>query len=384
MIKSFKILLCALLTAALIYSCCACSGSKSTQNSNTAQEENYLQSDRYNYTAIKQKRNSIYSSLNNILTKNKFSGTVYLKIGNDFEYLKSDGYANYEEHINNSINTSYYTGSVTKQFTAVAVLKLIEDKKLSIDDTLDKFFPNYKYGKKITVKNLLNMTSGIENYMYRSSHYDDSIYLCPEIESKISSKNSKSENKKVILDWIFSKKLRFNAGESYMFSDSNYYLLGEIIEKISGMSYEKFISKIIFQPLGMGTSGFKSTKNLAKSYYGFRPNDAVLCDGVGYSSYGLISNISDLLKWVDGLLDDEIISQKSLKEMFTPNEYGYGYGVFVGNGKISQWGRVEYYDSMLSYTMDKSEIFVSLTNRASSDSVYINNLFRNEMSSFLL
>lgn len=337
----------------------------------------------YNYVLIKEKSDAITAQLDKIISDRKYLGTTYLKIGNDFEYINAKGYANKSEHLRNSIDTCCYTGSVTKQFTAAAVLKLCEDKKLSLDDTVNKFFPKYKNGEKITVKNLLTMTSGIKNYMKRDNEIDSVITVNSEIDSKISKKNSLIENKKIILDWIFKQELAFEPDSSFMYSDSNYYLLGEIIEKASGESYDKYIKKKILSPLGMKSSGFTANEKTAVSYDGTKINDSVLYNGVAYSSAGLISNVSDLLKWVDGLLDGAVISEESLEIMFAPYKENYAMGLYAYGNTLANSGRTEDYNSMLSYNNDKSEIFVSISNYAYSDPAYIFRLFKNSMNKYL-
>ena len=337
----------------------------------------------YNYILIKQDSDDISAKLDIIISSKKYKGTTYLKIGNDFEYINANGDANTDRHMSNSIDTCYYTGSVTKQFTAAAVLKLCEDKKLSLSDTLDKFFSSYKNGEKITVRNLLTMTSGIKNYVRRDNETDSVIILNPEIEAEISKDNSEKENNKAILNWIFNQELSFEPDSEFMYSDSNYYLLGEIIEKASGERYEKYLEENIFKPLGMNSSSFEANEKTAVSYQGTDSNDSLLYSGVGYSSMGLISNISDLLKWVDGLLDGAVLSEDSLEQMFTPYKENYAMGFYVYGNKLSHTGRTEDYNSMLSFTKDKSEIFVSLSNYAYSDSAYIYRLFKNSLKKYL-
>lgn len=337
----------------------------------------------YNYLMIKQDSDKITSELNKIISDHKYKGVTYLKIGNDFEYITASGDANTEKHIYNSINTCCYTGSITKQFTAAAILKLCEDKKLSLSDSIAKYFPSYKKGENITVKNLLTMTSGIKNYVIRDNEAENDVTLDPEIESKISVKASAEENRKIILNWIFSQDLSFEPDTEFMYSDSNYYLLGEIIEQASGISYENYIKKYIFEPLGMSMSGFESDDKTAVSYQGSTSNDSMLYSGVAYSSFGLISNVSDLLRWVDGLLDLSVINEDSLKLMMTPYKENYAMGFYVYGDRLSHTGRTEDYNSMLSFTKDKSEIFVTLSNYAYTEPVYIYRLFKNYLKNYL-
>ena len=400
MVKFCKTILCSLFSAFFAFSSVSCSVTEpsdvettvapTSAEQTTSSTESKATDDivpanheSYNYLLIKQDFDDITAMLDKIISSKKYKGTTYLKIGNDFEYINANGDANTDKHMSNSIDTCYYTGSVTKQFTAAAVLKLCEDKKLSLSDTLDKFFSSYKKGEKITVRNLLTMTSGIKNYVKRDNETDSVIILNPEIEAEISKNNSKKENKKAILDWIFKQDLSFEPDSEFMYSDSNYYLLGEIIEKAGGKSYEKYLEDNIFKPLGMNSSSFEAGDKTAVSYQGTNSNDSLLFSGVGYSSMGLISNISDLLKWVDGLLDGAVLSEDSLEQMFTPYKENYAMGFYVYGNKLSHTGRTEDYNSMLSFTKDKSEIFVSLSNYAYADSAYIYRLFKNSLKKYL-
>lgn len=400
MVKVCKTILCSLFSAFFAIFSVSCSVSKpsevettvaSTSDEQTTESTASKATDdvvptkpeSYNYLLIKQDSDDITARFDKIISDKKYKGTTYLKIGNDFEYLNANGDANADKHMTNSIDTCYYAGSVTKQFTAAAVIKLCEDNKLSFSDTIDKFFPSCKSGDKITVRNLLTMTSGIKNYVKRDNETDGVIVLNPEIEAEISKDDSEKENKNAILNWIFKQDLSFEPDSEFMYSDSNYYLLGEIIEKASGESYEKYLEDNIFKPLGMNSSSFEPNEKTAVSYQGTNSNDTLLYSGVGYSSMGLISNISDLLKWVDGLLDGEVLSEDSLEQMFTPYKENYAMGFYVYGNKLSHTGRTEDYNSMLFFTKDKSEIFVSLSNYAYSDSAYIYRLFKNSLKKYL-
>lgn len=399
MIKSFKFLLCIVLSVLILFTGCSINESQSSQSqtetatsanlnaistTSVATDDTAKNTHEYNYVSIKQNTDEITAQFDKLIIDENYFGTTYMRVGNDFEYLKSSGYANKSEHISNSINTCYYTGSITKQITAAAVMLLCEQGKLSVDDTIEKYFPSYEYADEITIKNLLTMTSGIKNYVNRYNETENFIYVQSDLEDEISEDNSAVENKKIILDWILKQELVFEPDSKYSFSDSNYYLLGEIIEKAGGKSYESFVTDNITKPLGLTCSGFKGSENLSVSYEGNSQSKSALYPGVGYSSTGFISNISDVLKWVDGLLDGQILSMESVDEMFTPYKENFAYGVFVNDNRISITGKTESYNAMLVYKRDKSEIYVSLSNHAFSDPVYIYSLFKNYLSRFYL
>lgn len=395
--KSFSSLLCVILISLFAFSGCSSKKTESSEISTTMKGTTVAETTvelvsandiaekntkEYSYVLLKQKSDEIMADFDEIIANKSFNGATYMKIGNDFEYLKTNGYSNTGKHVNNSINTCYYVGSITKQFTATAVMLLKEQGKLTVDDTLEKYFPSYKYADKITIKNLLTMTSGVKNYVSRNNEVDELFYLHPELDKKIVKENSEYKNKEIILNWILNQNLDFEPDTEYRYSDSNYYLLGKIIEKVSGKTYEKFITDDVLKPLGLSCSGFTGSEKLSKSYQGTEKCKYMTYLGVGYSSTGLISNISDLLKWTDGILSYQLLSEASVKEMFTPYKDNFAYGVFVSGDRISTYGKVERYSSILNYTTDKSEIYISLTNYCYSDPVYIYSLFNKSLSKF--
>ena len=337
---------------------------------------------RYDMVALKQKAEETYSKFNRIISDTGYKGNVYMKIGNDFEYLSSTGSSDAVGHTGNSLNTCFYAGSVTKQFTAAAVLLLIEEEKLSLDDNLGKFFPKYKAGKDVTVEQLLHMNSGIKNYVVPIEFRSDDFRLVPELDEMIEKDNSFKKNKRAVLDWIFSQELSFEPGKYFDYSDSNYYLLGEIIAKVSEMSYYEFINERFFKPLGMGSSGFTANDHTAECFDGEEQSTKLRCDGVGYSSAGLITNVSDTLKWVDALLGGEVLSEDSLEYMFTSNGYDYGCGVYVKDKVISVTGNCGGYRSALKYRADRSEIYLAYSNYSYCDPTYLHWMFKKTLSRF--
>lgn len=340
----------------------------------TSDEQN--QEPTWNYSELKRKSADISNSLDDIITSNKYRGTVYVKIGNALEYIGTNGFSDKDKHTKNSTDTCFRIASLTKQFTAVAVMQLVEDGKISLDDTIDKYFPSYKYGKKITVKNLLTMTSGIKDYINKDGDTDTEAYTESQIDFKVSKKNSAKENKKEIMDWIFDQKLNFEPDEKYMYSNSAYFLLGDIIEQVSKTSYESYVEKNILKPTGMMNTGFESTDKLAVGYQDIYDNAWTLYPGVGYSATGLISNVPDLLKWIDALCTNKLISEETFDEMTTPykGNYGYGFVVSKDNDIISHTGKIDKYNAAISFTKDENQIFIALSNYSNSSPI---NLFNN-------
>lgn len=401
MITSSKKYLCVILSALIAFSVCltGCSNndesSVGTQPDTTAQPQTTVvpttastsdeaEQPTWNYSQLKRNSDDVAQSFDSVITDIKFRGTVYAKVGNALEYIGTNGFSNKDSHSKNSTDTCFRIASLTKQFTAVAVMQLVESGKLSLDDTLDKFYPSYKYGKKISVKNLLTMTSGLKDYINKDGDTSTPAYTESQLEYNVSKKNSAKENKKAVMNWIFSQKLNFEPDSKYMYSNSSYYILGDIIEKVSKISYEKYISNNILKPAGMINSGFKSSDKLAVGYQDIYDNEWTLYPGVGYSATGLISNVPDLLKWIDALYNCTLISEQSFKQMTTPYKGRYGYGFVISeNGDVlSHTGKIDKYNAAMAFSKDESIIYIALSNYSNSDPINLFNKLQSELSPY--
>ena len=328
----------------------------------------------YNTLEIKRHISEIEETLENYIDLYNYQGSVYTKVGNDFEYHTEKGVANQGAHVDNSIYTGFYTGSVTKLFTAAAVMKLVEDNGLNLDTAIDKYFPKCAYAKDVTIKQLLTMTSGIPNYINRNGIKT----FTTSLQDTISGKEDTEQLHSKIANWILSQK-RLSDDGAFMFSDSNYYLLGDIIAAESKMSYEEYIDKIILKPVFMTKSSFAANENTARPYVSDEQSALLLNEGAGYSSLGLISNVSDLLRFVDGLMSYQILTPDSLGEMFRDYGNGFGYGAYINGNRISCVGELDAYSAKFSFTSDRNQIFVALSNYSESDPNFLHIMFRNYM-----
>lgn len=401
MLISSKKILCLVISALTAFSVCFTGCGKDTQSSVSATEkttavaasqpvtkaatsDEQKQEPTWNYSELKRKSADISNTLDDIITSNKYRGTVYVKIGNALEYIGTNGFSDKDRHTKNSTDTCFRIASLTKQFTAVAVMQLVEDGKLSLDDTIDKYFPSYKYGKKITVKNLLTMTAGIKDYINKDGDTNTYAYNESQIEFKVSAKNSAKENKKAVMDWIFNQKLNFEPDEKYMYSNSAYFLLGDIIEQVSKTSYEKYVEEKILKPSGMMNTGFESTDKLAVGYQDIYDNAWTLYPGVGYSATSLISNVPDLLKWVDALCTNKLVSEETFKEMTTPYKENYGYGFVVSeeSNAVSHTGKIDKYNAALVFTKDENQIYIALSNYSNSSPIALFNNIQKTLAPF--
>src|SRR5579885_1934194 len=221
-------------------------------------------------------------------------------------YAKAFGFADLAANRPASANTRYAVGSISKEFTAAALLLLQEQGKLSLDDRVSKYFPDLTRANEITIRQLLSHTSGYEDYAPQD-------YLIPEW--------TEPTTPLAILDRWAKKPLNFDPGTKWQYSNTNYVLAGAIFEKVSGQGLVDFLRDMIFDPLGMTSAGdcdVRSPKD-ARAYTRFAlgPPRPVAREGRGwYLGAGeLCMTPSDLAKWDIALIEKQILSAKSYDEL---------------------------------------------------------------------
>jgi len=231
-------------------------------------------------------------------------------------YEKADGVRDLSSKAPMLITTPQAIGSITKQFTAAAILLLQQEKKLSIDDKLSKFVPEYGDAAKVTLRQMLNMVSGI-------SDNDPAIYG-DHLAQPIARKEMFSNLNKLQLMW--------QPGTHMLYTNTNYNLLGLVVERVSGQSYLAFLREHIFLPLGMSSSSTidQPPPDMATGYHHDKPGQpyetrAELHPDFSFGTGNLVSTTQDLLKWDAGLLGQKMLDEVSLRTMFT----------VPGDGKIN-------------------------------------------------
>jgi CubicO group peptidase (beta-lactamase class C family) len=251
---------------------------------------------------------------------NLFHGTVL--VSKDGRVLLNKGYGLADAEFNrpNDPDLAFQIGSVTKQFTAVAIMMLHEKGKLSVNDKVSKYFPSLNGADKITIHHLLTHTSGLYNYT------NDTAFWLRDAEFS-------SAPDKMIARFA-RKPLDFEPGSKFSYSNSGYLLLGYIIEQVSGKTYEQFIRENIFGPLEMSRSGFDFTKagNKATGYYdnGAAFIKAFIVDSSAAHAAGAIySTTADLYKWVQAIHSQKLLKPESWKTILTPVKQNYAYGFIV-------------------------------------------------------
>ncbi len=295
---------------------------------------------------------------------NQFSGAVL--IARDGKVLLSKGYglAHREFDIPNTPQTKFRLGSITKQFTATAALLLEERGKLSTEDPLCKFLePCPEAWKPVTVHHLLTHTSGIPSYTGM-----------PDYRVQMTHRVSPDQ----MIARFRDKPLDFPVGDRYRYNNSGYFLLGVIIEKASGMSYEAFLAENIFAPLGMKDSGYDHFETIlprrAAGYSlekGAPVNSAYLDMGQPYAAGSLYSTAEDLLTWDQALAGGKLLSAKSYEKMYTPfkNNYAYGWAVAprFNRKTIGHGGGINGFSTMINRYPDDNVCFIVLSNLESAN-----------------
>jgi CubicO group peptidase (beta-lactamase class C family) len=293
------------------------------------------------------------------VSEKKFMGCVLVARGSNVLLNKGYGFANLEWDIPNSSAAKFRLGSVTKQFTAASILLLQERGKLKVTDPVKKYMQDAPAAwDKITFFNLLTHTSGIPNFT-----------SFPDYESQ----EPFATTPEKLVARFRDKPLEFQPEEKMSYSNSGYVLLGYLIEKISGESYEKFVQENIFTPLSMKDSGYDSNSAIIPHRAaGYVPgptgpsNAGFIHMTVPLSAGALYSTTEDLLRWEQGLFGGKLLSPSSLQEMTTPfkNDYAFGLLVHSVNGRkvIDHGGGIEGFNTTVAYYPDDKLAVIVLGN----------------------
>lgn len=289
-----------------------------------------------------------------------FNGVVLVARNDSILLDKGYGWRDYENRIPHDTNSIFRIGSTTKPFTAVVILYLQEQGKLKLSDNITKYFPEYKNGEKVVIKNLLTHTSGITEYSFQDKFFEELAY--------------QPYTQKDFWKYIKDEPLQFMPGTDHWYSNSNYFILGYLIEKVTGKTYEQNVRDIIFNKAGMTHSGF-DYKNLQSPYktVGYDVlNDSVqfrsrIADSsAAYAAGGIYTTAGDLLRFHKALITNSIINQKSQQEAYTVYQGEYGYGWYIREwikGKlIGHKGGIMGFSSMFTRCVNDNMCMVVLSN----------------------
>ncbi|PHS62862.1 MAG: serine hydrolase [Flavobacterium sp.] len=302
----------------------------------------------------------------------KFNGSVLVSEQGKVIYKKGFGMANMEWDLPNQPNTKHRLGSITKQFTAMLILQLVAEGKIDLQEPITKYLPDYPKatGDIITTHHLLTHTSGIPNYTSFPNFMKD--------------KSRNPYTPEEFVKTFDEKELDFTPGEQFSYSNSGYFLLGVIIEKLSGKTYEQMLQDKIFSPLNMDDSGYDHhsdiLKNRATGYEkqgGDYVNSRYLDMSIPYAAGSLYSTVEDLYKWDQALYTTTLLSKEYMTLYFKPYipafgnaHYAYGWG--VGYSKIGastdsiytieHGGGINGFNTNISRTTSNKSLIVLLNN----------------------
>ena len=305
-----------------------------------------------------------------------FQGVALVAQGNEIKFAKAYGNADYDDNIVNKVNTRFAIASNTKQFTAVAIMQLMEDGKINLDDTIDKYFPKFKYANQITVRELLQMRSGLVDYLNAAELYfkdEESLKILNDYREKAYFDEYVSDSRwtaDIILNNLYLSELQFEPGQAYDYCNTNYYLLGLIIEQASGVSYEDYIKENIFKPCGMKISSMCAEDTDAKGHGSVESGEIVVNPKFTFAAGNIYTNVYDLLRWERMLHTGKLLSQESYNEMITPSEdSGYGFGLIISDGIIRHSGVIDGFNSYTEYDSAKDITIIILENYDPSTSI---------------
>jgi D-alanyl-D-alanine carboxypeptidase len=293
---------------------------------------------------------------NTLEQNNKFMGSVAVSKNGEIIYTKSIGLADVENNVKSTENSKYRIGSISKSFTTVLILKAVEQKKLDLNLTIDKWFPTIKNTKKITVKHLLSHRSGIHNFT------DDKDYL---------TWNTQPKTEKEMIEIIKKGGSDFNPDSKAEYSNSNFVLLTYILEKTYTKSYSDLLQELIVKPTGLTNTyvfGKINPNNNECKSYSFAGSwkietetDFTIPLGAG----AINSTPSDLTKFADALFSGKLLTNESLEIMKTIKD-GYGIGLFqipfyksIGYGHT---GGIDGFSSIYSYFADDKISYALISN----------------------
>jgi CubicO group peptidase (beta-lactamase class C family) len=308
----------------------------------------------------------IISGLDTYFTNMAFSGSVLITKGGKILLYKSYGEADRSKKVPNTGKTKFRIASITKQFTAMAILLLQSRGKLGLQERACDYLATCPPGwQKITIHHLLTHTSGLPDY-----------YAAPDWAFYQATPMAPNE----IMEHFMDKPLDFPPGAGWKYSNSGYEVLGMIIERVSGTTYETFIKENIFIPLNMAHSGYlEGAEGLATGYadaYTTQPANFEHPSTL-FAMGGLFTTVNDLVLWDQALFTDRLIPQDLSAKMFTPYHsvpdmgritgFGYGYGWFIGDIQhhraVFHPGRIAGFSTLNSVFPDDGIVVVVLSNQ---------------------
>jgi len=289
--------------------------------------------------------------------------------GRDTLLMRGYGLADLENQVPVTPQTVFRIGSITKQFTSAAVMQLVEQDKINLDDDITKYLPNVPaHGRRVLVRHLLNHTSGIPSYTDVGPRFATVMRLDLAHDSLVAI--------------VARDSLMFEPGTHFYYNNTGYYVLGMLLEKVTGKPYGDYLAERLFTPNGLTSTMYCGTRRLiphrAQGYErtsnGFVNADFISMD-LPYAAGSLCSTVGDLVAWTGKLASGQIVAASSYREMTTPVRFAtgrpmtYGFGLSAdtlgGRRIISHGGGINGFTSQLTYVPQDSIVVAALGNTAS-------------------
>lgn len=289
----------------------------------------------------------------------EFSGVVLVAQKDKVIYKKAFGLANREWNVPNTVQTKFRIGSITKQFTAAAILQLAEKGKLSLEDKLGKYFPDFPKGDSVTVHMLLNHTSGIKSYT-GLPHFS-TLFTLPYPKDSV-------------VALFKNLPYDFSPGTKYSYNNSGYFLLGYIVEKVSGAPYHTYLQENVIGKAGLRNTALDQLDSVltyramgySKTPAGWK-NAPYISMEFPYSAGALFSTVADLHQWNNALFGGKIVAPALFSKMTTPYLNSYGYGLEVdslqNHKRVGHYGNIQGFASYSSYYPQDDVHVVILSNK---------------------
>lgn len=276
----------------------------------------------------------LFNQLDEIYKKTNYNGAYGIVSSNQILHKKTIGLSCFEKKKEFKTTTQTCLASVTKQFTAMALLILASENKINLNAMLAEYFPEYIHATEITLLDMIHMASGIpslhltiyeENLarLLEQGMSEEEAHFTASLE--LDEANITIES---LIDWLNEKNLDFQPGSQFAYSNENYALLGEIIARVTGKSYGNYLNERIFEPLGMSDTSTTTEDSKAVSYRlvdderrRFETGRLSSADG------GMVSTLEDMMKWIQGILNQALLSAVDWERVFIlrNNQYGFGW-----------------------------------------------------------
>ncbi len=346
----------------------ACKSNSKPQNITVQDEQSIVHKEPIPENELNAYKHRLTAYFDSMLLKTNFNGSILVAKGGNILYEAYIGYPNPGKKSDTiNLHTSFHLASTSKPFTGVAVMKLVEAGKISLDNDIISYFSGFPYSG-ITVRHLLTHRSGLPNYLYF-------------MDDKEKWDQSAMPSNQDVLDFLIKHQPDKTAipGRRFQYCNTNYVLLALIIEKVTGKSFPQYMKETIFEPLGMKNTFVYTRSDSAGAIMSYKPSGAVWSNDKYEYTYGdknIYSTPRDLFKWDSALYQNNFISKAALDSSFVPrsnekpsiHNYGYGWRMLnFKNGKnvIYHFGKWHGFTPAFARLTDEKVVIIILGNRYS-------------------